>query len=355
MKPASAKTAKKNRVTIADLAGELGLSSMTVSRAFTGSSQISEKTKEEILKRARERGYIPDRWARSLVTRRSSIIGVVIPEIAHTYFADVTSGVEEVFDKTGFDILLCHSRGNAKKERAEIQMLIGSRADGLIIASVQESKTAKPFPDLIDTGIPFVLVDRYFPGRPFSSVHVDDLAVGELAARYLADLGHRRIAHIQGPEVSPSALRGQGFLEALAKRGIAVRRGWLAGGDFGYQSGYEAMRRILDSKVCPTAVFAANDPPAIGAVRACRDAGLRVPEDMSIVGAGCVEGEHSPNPFMTTISWPTRDLGRMAARLLLEGIQHPNRFEPQQNILTPSLLVRQSTGPPARGSDMIRS
>ncbi|WP_321473947.1 LacI family DNA-binding transcriptional regulator [uncultured Paludibaculum sp.] len=340
------KPIQKTGVTLSDIAKAMGLSAMTVSRAFTGSAQISETTKQEVLKRAKELGYVPNRWARSLVTRRSSIIGVLIPEISHTYFAEVTCGVEEIVDKTGFDLLLCHSRGDAEKERAEIHMLIGTRADGLIIASVQDAKTERPFAELEDAGIPFVLVDRFFPNRRFSSVLVDDQAVGEIATSHLVGLGHKLIAHIQGPPVTPAVLRKRGYLAVMKAQGLTVDKDWIVGKDFSNLTGYSAMRKLLQLKPRPTAVFAANDPLAIGAVRACREVGLRVPEDISVVGAGCIEGDHNPSPFLTTVWWPNQEMGRAAAQLLLDAIADSNGGETHIRTFAPKLLVRHSSGPP---------
>lgn len=344
-KQSGKKPVQKTGVTLSDIAKAMGLSAMTVSRAFTGSEQISEKTKQEVLKCAKELGYVPNRWARSLVTRRSSIIGVLIPEISHTYFAEVTCGVEEIVDKTGFDLLLCHSRGDAEKERAEIHMLIGTRADGLIIASVQDSKTERPFAELEDAGIPFVLVDRFFPNRRFSSVLVDDLEVGEIATNHLIDMGHRLIAHIQGPPVTPAVLRRRGYLSAMKAHGLPVDKEWMIGKDFSNQNGYVSMRKLLQLKPRPTAVFAANDPLAIGAVRACREAGFRVPEDISVVGAGSIEGDHNPNPFLTTVWWPNQEMGRAAAELLMKAIADSDGGETHIRTFAPKLLVRHSSGP----------
>lgn len=344
-KKSTRKPTGKTGVTLSDIARTLGLSAMTVSRAFTGSEQISESTKQAVLQCAKELGYVPNRWARSLVTRRSSIIGVLIPEISHTYFAEVTCGVEEIVDKTGFDLLLCHSRGDAEKERAEIHMLIGTRADGLIIASVQDAKTERPFSELEDAGIPFVLVDRFFPDRRFSSVLVDDLAVGEIATKHLIDLGHKLIAHIQGPPVTPALLRKRGYLSVMKANGIAVDKEWITGKDFVNTTGYACMRKLLQLRPRPTAVFAANDPLAIGAVKACREMGFRVPEDISIVGAGCVEGDHNPNPFLTTVYWPNQEMGRAAAQLLLDAIANSEGGETHIRTFAPKLLVRHSSGP----------
>jgi len=314
---------------------------------LTGKSEVSAVTKQRVLRCASELGYQPHRWARSLVTRRSSIVGVVIPEIAHSFFSEMTCGVEEIVDQAGYDILLCHSRGNPEKEKEEINTLVGSMVAGLIVASVQPENSPGPLIDLRRREIPFVLVDRYFPRHPFSSVRVDDRAVGRLATKCLIDLGHQRIAHIQGPALSPATFRCRGYLETLKAAGIAIRKDWIIPGNFDFESGGVAMRGLLALKPRPTAVFAANDPMAVGAIFACREAGLRVPEDISIVGAGNIEGQNDPSPFLTTLDWPREGLGRLAATLLLSAIDNPARNSREVRVLKPRLLARQSTGPPA--------
>jgi len=333
----------KQGATIVDIAKKLGLSAMTVSRALTGNPEVSDKTRQQVVRCAKAMGYQPNRWARSLVTRRSSIIGVVIPDISHSFFAKITCGIEEVVETAGYDILLCHSRGDAEREKAEIDMLTGSRVDGLIVASEQPEKLPGLFVQLRERDIPFVLVDRFFPETDFPCVRVDDRAVGKLAANCLADLGHTRIALIEGPSLSTASLPRKGYLAALKSRGIESRSEWIVNGDFELDGGREAMRRLLQTEPRPTAVFASNDPMAIGAVYACRDAGLEIPRDISIVGAGNIEGPHHPNPFLTTVDWPREEMGRTAGRLLLEAITTPERRNGGGKIFEPKLLMRQST------------
>jgi LacI family transcriptional regulator len=339
---------RKQGATIVDIAKKLGLSPMTVSRALTGNREVSDATRKRVLKCAAAVGYQPNRWARSLVTRRSSLIGVVIPDISHSFFAEITCGVEEVVEKEGYDILLCHSRGSIEKEKDELATLVGSRVDGLIIASVQPERSPELFTKLKDAETPFVLVDRFFPKANFPSVRVDDCMVGRLATECLIELGHSSIAHIAGSSVSPASLRRRGFVGALKAHGLAASPHWTARGDFGIESGRAAMKRLLQTTPRPTAVFAANDPMAIGAVYACREAGLRVPQDISIIGAGNIEGPHHPTPFLTTIDWPREELGRVAAELLLAMIKNRDRQEVDVKVFDPRLLIRQSTAAPPR-------
>ena len=334
------------RATIVDIAHRLGLSAMTVSRALNNKPEVGEETRQKVLRCATLLGYQPDRWARSLVTRRSSIIGVVIPDISHSYFAEITFGVEEVLDKAGYDILLCHSRGDSGKEKSEIDMLVGSRVAGLIVASEQPEKSAATFKELENKAIPFVLVDRFFPGSEFPSVRVDDVAVGRLGTQCLIDFGHKHIVHIRGPALSPASFRFRGYEEALKRARIPLRKDWIAVGNFDIESGKQAMAKLLKCHPRPTGVFAGNDPMAIGAVYACREAGLHVPEDVSIVGAGNIEGQYHPNPFVTTLDWPRQELGRIAAALLLASITGETRREATVKIFDPTLLIRQSTTRP---------
>ena len=333
----------KNGATIVDIANKLGLSAMTVSRALNGSSEVSERTRKRVQRCAEALGYQPNRWARSLVTRRSSMIGVVIPDISHSFFAEITFGIEEVLEKSGYDILLCHSHNNADRERTEIDALVGSRVEGLIVASVQPENSPAIFEDLARRHIPFVLVDRFFPTGEFSCVRAGDRQAGRIATEFALSLGHRRIAHIEGPDLSPATLRKLGYLDALMDRGIARDDSLVAKGDFDIESGRRAMHRLLAAGEMPTAVFAANDPMAIGAIYACRDAGLKVPDDISIIGAGNIEGLHHPNPFLTTTDWSRVELGRTAGAILLDAITKPKERQAAVKIFNPTLLVRQST------------
>jgi LacI family transcriptional regulator len=337
----------KHRPTIVDIARKLGISAMTVSRALTGKGDVSKEMRKRVMECAETLGYRPNRWARSLVTHQSHMIGVVVPEIAYSFFAEIISGIEEIVEKAGYDILLCHSRSDPARERNEIQALIESQIDGLAVAPAQPERDPQPFVDLQKRKIPFVLLDRFFPRWNFSTVRLDDLAAGEMATGFLIQLGHRRIAHISGPPISPATLRRKGFLQALRKHNLPARKELMVYADFGIETGRQAMKQLLQLPEPPTAVFAANDPQAIGAFYACRDAGLRVPEDVSLAGAGNIEGIYHPLPFLTTIDWPRRELGNVAAEILLRAIENRDASIPEAHVFPPQLLVRHSTAPRA--------
>ena len=189
-----------------------------------------------------------------------------------------------------------------------------------------------------------MLIDRFFPKTEANCVRVDDRAVGRLATQCLIDLGHTRIAHIQGSSLSTATLRRRGYVDAMKGAGLFPEKQNIISATFDLDSGREAARGLLQQNPRLTAIFGANDPMAIGAVYACRDFGLRVPEDVSIVGAGNIEGQHHPNPFLTTIDWPREDLGRTAAAMLLKVITDPGR-ECEVKVFEPKLVIRQSTAP----------
>ncbi len=319
---------------------------MTVSRALNGKGEVSKEMRKRVMECADTLGYRPNRWARSLVTRRSLMIGVIVPEIAHSFFAEIISGIEEVLEKAGYDILLCHSRSDPARESAEIQALIESQIDGLVVAPEHPENDPAPFVELQKRRIPFVLVDRFFPGWDFSAVRLDDAAAGCLATDFLIQLGHRRIAHISAPGISTGSLRRKGFLKALRTHKLGSNLELIVQADYGIEEGRAAMKKLLHLDPRPTAVFAANDPQAIGAIYACRDAGLRVPEDISIIGAGNIEGVYHPNPFLTTIDWPRQELGGIAAQILLNAIEKRQLNQPVVHVFPPKLLVRHSTSSP---------
>lgn len=319
---------------------------MTVSRALNGHPDVKKETRDRVLSQAAKLKYRPNRWARSLVTKRSQIIGVVIPDISHSFFSEITRGVQVSIEQRGYDLMLCHSHGDVKRERVEIEMLLGSRVDGLIVASEQPENSAGIFADLVREKVPFVLLDRFFSGLECPSVRADDFAAGRIATEHLIALGHRDIAHIGVTRVSTGRLRMEGYLSALRQHGIAARDEWIVTGDqLTILGGQEGMRGLLARGDRPTALFAANDPIAIGAIQACGEAGLDVPRDFSIVGAGSIENSAYPTPFLTTVDWPRRELGEKAAEMLLQLIDGgplPTRTE---WIYDPALLIRRSAGP----------
>ena len=328
--------------TIQDIAADLGLSAMTVSRALNGHPDVKDETRERIQERARQLNYRPNRWARSLVTRESHIIGVVIPEISHTFFSEITAGLQAAIEAHGYTLIVCNSASDPERERREVDMLLGSRADGLIAASAFHADEPELYRRLQEQHVPFVLIDRFFPGFDCPRVRTDDRKSSALCAGHLIGLGHREIAFLLGSDVSVTRERYAGFEQTLREAGLVVRPEYVVRGDFDWRGGAEAMRALLKLPRRPTAVCCVNDPSAMGAIRACREAGIDVPGDISITGVGAIEFEYAPEPFLTTTETPRLELGRAAANMLLEIIEG-GRPKPLEQLIEPHLIVRRST------------
>ena len=331
--------------TIQDIAGDLGLSAMTVSRALNGHPDVREETRQRIQERARQLNYRPNRWARSLVTRESQIIGVIVPEISNTFFSEITAGLQEAIEVRGYTLIVCNSASDPDRERREVDMLLGSRADGLIVASVFHADKPQLYQQLQDQREPFVLIDRFFPGFDCPRVRTDDRMAAALCAQHLIELGHRDIAFIAGSDVSVSRERQLGFQQAMEDAGIEIDPAYIVEGDFDWLRGAEAMRKLIRLPNPPTAVCCVNDPAAMGAIRACREAGIETPRDISVTGVGAIELEYAPDPFLTTTETSRLDIGRISGNMLLELIEG-RRPDPLERLLEPNLLVRRSTAPP---------
>jgi len=329
--------------TIQDVAGDLGLSAMTVSRALNGHPDVKEETRRRVIARASELNYRPNRWARSLVTQRSRIVGAVIPKITYSFFGEIIGGLQNVLEEQGYSLILSNSSEDPEREKREIDMLVGSRAEGLVIASVFRHDDPSFIRGLQDEGVPMVLIDRIFPGFEASSATTDDYRVGCLAAEHLIGLGHKHIAHITGPPVSTAEQRRQGFLDTLKAAGIEMPPRYIAeGGGFDVEAGVAGMKKLLKLTPRPTAVFGPSDPASMGAVQAVHQAGLSVPEDISIIGAGAIEYDYLPDPFMTTLRWDRRAMGEKAGHMLVrlmagEDLSH------EAVVMPPTLIVRRST------------
>jgi len=334
--------------TLKDVARSLGVSMMTVSRALSGdTSHVGEKLRERVRKAAAELGYRPNRWARSLVTRQSGLIGLIVPDISHTFFAEITRGVQDVVEPLGYNLLLCSTHRDPATEIREADALLSAHVDGLLIASDQPEDSAQYYRKLWERGAKFVLIDRFFDKLACPHVSTDDFLAGKLVTEHLIQLGHRAIAHVRGPGIRPARKRFEGYCAALEEHRIRIRKEWVANGNFRVADSREAARFLMCLHERPTAIVAGNDTSAFGVIRGCREAGLRVPEDVSVTGVGNVEGDDHPNPFLTTVHWDRLEMGREAARILVAALRDQSPPAPLRDTFPPALLIRKSSAPPA--------
>jgi len=331
-------------VRLVDIARDLGVSAVTVSKVLRGHTDIGPATSARVLKRARELGYRPDLTARALVTGRTGLLGMVVPDLVHPFFSQVAEALARALRPAGRSLVIASSGEDPALEREEIDQLLARRVDVLLIASAQPDASA--FRRLDAQRARYILVDRRFEGHAAHFVGIDDARAGELAAAHLIDQGCRRIAHIPGPALSPAAGRLAGYKRALAAAGLPVPRGGVTkrvGDVDGDAGGHAMMRGLLALTPRPDGVFCYNDPIAAGAVRAILDAGLRVPEDIAVVGCGNIRYGEMLRVPLSTVDQDCAGLGREVAKLALELERARAPVAPRTVLLQPSLVVRASS------------
>jgi len=332
-------------VRLKDIARELGVSVITVSKALRDHSDISQETKARVLKRCKELNYRPNLAARALVTGRTNLLGFVVPELLHSFFSEIVRGVSAALQDTEYTLVTASSDQDPKREKQAVEQLIARRVDCLLIASTQW--TVEMFRKIEEAAIPYILIDRNFAGLPAHFVGVNDEEVGALATRHLAEVGCRRIAHIGGGELSPVLGRMEGYKRALAKLNLPSDPELIHQvarvEELGDASGYEAAKKLLQLDPRPDGIFCYNDATAFGAIAAALDAGLRVPEDVAIVGCGNLLYDKFLKIPLTSIDQQTAMLGKRAGQLALQLIEAREPVSPQRILLQPQLATREST------------
>ncbi len=330
-------------VRMKDIARDLNVSVVTVSKVLRHHSDIGPATRERVLRRVKELGYEPNWVARSLVTRRTYIIGLVVPDLMHSFFAEVAKGVGRKIRPRGYNVVISNSEEDAQLEAQEVNLLLARQIDGLLLASAQKPGRSNLFQRIEEHQVPVVLIDRRISGLDLNYVGVDDVQVGFLATEHLIERGCRRIAHLRGPQISTGLGRLAGYRQALSRHGLRVPSRYVLAGDAGFSTGYEAMRRLLALDPPPDGVFCYNDPVAAGAMKAALEAGLRVPEDLAVVGAGNVHYSDLLRVPLSTVDQNSSQIGEHAAELLLDLVESKRPRRPRTILLAPKLVVRDST------------
>jgi len=328
-----------------DIAKDLGVSLITISKVLRNHPDIGEETRERVLARVKELDYRPNLAARSLVTGRSYLVGLVVPDLLHPFFAEVAKSLSEVLRQSGYYLIVSSSDEDPELEEVEINHLLARRLDTLIIASCRT--TVDVFFHIEKQNIPYVLIDRCLPGLSTNFVGVDDELVGMLATKHLVDIGCKRIAHICGPEISPGIRRMEGYKRALSQAGMKVMDDYVITqrkGDVGTkQGGAEAMRQLLSLEPRPDGLFCFNDPLAMGAMNYALDHGVRIPEDLAIVGCGNLHYDDSLRVPLSSIDQHSRKIGEEAARIALRILNSKAPLKPESLVMQPELIVREST------------
>lgn len=334
---------------IKDVARELGVSTATVSRALRGLPRVSPDTRERVLEAATRMGYVASPHAASLASGQTHAIGVVVPNVTRWFFGSVVHGAEELLRQEGYDLLLYTVTGEpAARQRLFHSYLLSKRVDAVMVLALRP--TPEEVASLERTGSPTVVVGGAVPG--WSSVRIDDIEAAETAVRHLIELGHTRIAHIggvpdpehEGLDFSTPGERLRGYREVMRDAGLPIEPGWEVTGDFTAHGGLMACRQLLSASTRPTAIFAGSDEMAIGASHAVREAGLRVPEDISVIGID----NHELSEFfdLSTIAQPVPELGRIGARMLLDALRADVPPRPVETIVPTQLIARGTTARP---------
>lgn len=332
-------------VTIKDVAREAGVSLGTASQALRGRPSVREETRRRVTAVAARLRYQPSAPARSLVTRRTHAVGLIISDIANPFFIRAVRAVEDLSHRAGCNVMLCNTDEDPAKEAQYLRVLTEKRVDGILLASAGATRAA--IREVRHQGIPLVLFDRTLAGAGLPSVTVDGVAGGRLAAEHLLGLGHRRLAIIHGPCArSTGRQRLAGYLEALRGAGREPDPALIREGNFKADSGQELARCLLALPHPPTALFCTNNLMTVGALRTLQERRVRIPEQLSLVGYDDLEWWTLTHPPLTTVGQPAYELGEEAMRLLLRQMEQPGG-RAQHLVLKPELIVRESCGPPA--------
>jgi LacI family transcriptional regulator len=328
-----------------DIARDLGLSTVTISKVLRNHPDVGEETRQRVLARVKELDYRPNLAARGLVTGRTYLVGLIVPDLLHPFFAEIAASLSETLRKDNYCLIVSSSEEDPDLEEQEISQFLARRLDAMIIASCRS--TVEVFLRIDRQNTPYVLIDRSFPGLLSNFVGADDFAAGMLATQHLVDVGCKRIAHIRGPETSPGIQRLEGYKRALGQNGKNVIDEYVIfepKGDVGSkQSGAEAIRQLLSCKRVPDGVFCFNDPMAMGAVNEAVSQGFRIPEDIAIIGCGNLHYDDSLRVPLSSVDQHSRQIGAEAARLVLKALKSKVVPKPEAILLPPELIVRAST------------
>ncbi|WP_263356300.1 LacI family DNA-binding transcriptional regulator [Acidicapsa ligni] len=328
-----------------DIAKDLGVSVVTVSKVLRNHSDIGEETRERVLKRVKELDYRPNLTAQSLVTGRTFLVGLIVPDLVHSFFAEVARFLSNALRQEGYYLVISSSEEDPSLEEREIDQLLGRNLDALIIASASASPAI--FRRIEEQQTPFVLIDRQFPGFPANFVGVDDESVGRLATNHLIENGSKRIAHLRGPESTPGVQRLAGYKHALQNSGLKFNPAYLLSpGNVdvdSLQQGYSAMKKLLAIEPRPDGVFCYNDPLAIGAIDCILDAGLRVPGDIAVIGCGNLHFNTSLRVSLSSVNQHSRQIGECTAQLVLQMIKSKTPLPPRNIIVEAEVIARRST------------
>lgn len=337
---------KSGLVTIKDIARELKISPSTVSRALKNHPDISEETKRAVNDLAQKLNYQPNAVALSLKQQRSSTIGVIIPEIVHYFFSSVISGIEDVAYDAGFNVIICQSNERYDREMANAKTLLANRVDGVLVSISKETKDYGHLYNLHDNSVPLVFYDRVVPGFQADQIIIDDFDAACRATKHLIDGGLKKIFHFAGPQnLLIGQQRKDGYLKAMTEAGLEVNKNWIIEAD-NFEKARIAVINILEDKLPIDGIFAVNDLTAIGAMQTLQKRGVKIPQEVAIVGFSDGRLSGITDPTLTSVDQHGYEMGTMATEMLLKRILSENKDYPYETkILNANLIIRGSSVP----------
>jgi LacI family transcriptional regulator len=339
-------------VTIVDVAREAGVSYTTVSRVLNNKQNVSPETRERVLGAMTRLGYVVDQRARSLAGGRSQVIGLLVHDLGTSYIGEIIRGIDSELSSAQYDLLLYTTHRRKTKESTYVAMLTRGLADGLLLVLPRDPGAY--LETLRDYRFPHVLIDHRGVDEVTPAVAASNRQGAERATTYLIEQGHRRIGFLTGAMDQICARdRLQGYKDALANRGIRFDGELVFEGDFFQSLAYKGAGTLLDLPRRPTAIFASNDVSAFGLMEAVRDHGLRIPDDVSVLGFDDIPQAAHVHPALTTVRQPLEEMGRVSTRMLLEYIAHPDRAIERVELPT-ELVVRQSCRPPVHAQEEVK-
>lgn len=333
-------------VRMKDIANDLGISIVTVSRAFRDFPDIARGTKARILQRAMELNYRPNLMGRSLVTGRSSLIGLIVPDLIYPFFSEVAKGLSAVLRRENYFVIISSSENDPQLERYEIDHMLAHHLDCFVVASCQ--RNTESLKQIVDSGTPLVLLDRNFRNFACNFVGINDYRVGQLATEHLIARGFKRIAHIRGPATNIGNSRARGFRDTIRRNDLSIPENYVIFVDEAYDSngevlGRRAMDQILVLVPRPDAVFCYNDTVAIGAMERAFEAGLHIPTDIAFLGCGNFYYSSKLLVPLSSIDQKARQLGERAAKMVNSILTKPPAARYRTVVLEPELVVRASS------------
>jgi LacI family transcriptional regulator len=336
---------RRTHTRLEDIARRLGVSRVTVSKALRGHPDISQEMTARVRKAADEMGYIPNIMARSLSSRRSGMVGLVVPKIAHFFFGSVIEGVYDTAFENNYETILTVSQENPGRELKHLRTLVSMRVDGIIISITQTTTDLSIFSSIQKSGVPVLFVDRCPepPLRGFNSVTVDDAGGAYKAVEQAIKMGYKRVACVGGgTHINIGKHRFAGFEAALKHHGIPLQKEWVVTGGFGKNVGYDGFMQFYASKNLPEFIFAMTYPIALGIYEAAKEVGIKIPGDLDLICFGDSDVGRILSPALSCVTQPAYELGSKAFDLMLKTISHPDTAGEQHVVLPTELLLRET-------------